>query len=324
MGSTPSQIANNISSAISSTMIQSITNATNNILTSQNLDFGCPSSPNTDGSGGYYSCIETTCKNEPSCIDTKCKPIVELCTSQNISVKQLCMYDITQKAYTTIDVQTQNNINTILSQYSKDSTSNQLINNIGKQIVADDITSQILKKFNNSKYQNIIIKDPSSTNDISLNNVSLEQSVNITVNDIINVNKTASIIKNLSIHISQIETGPYNTLLHACVVFVAVFVAIFVILFITKSHSFQDFIKNFLPYLIWFFISVIITFIYILSKPSYVCDFPSDPSSDQDKYNRRTINVSKTIGVLAIWYTSIAIIITSVFVIIKIHKNKKK
>ena len=154
MGNTPSQIANNISSAISNTMIQSITNTSNDMLSSQIVNLGC--NPQKDTSGGYFECI-SGCKNEPTCINTKCRPIAEMCKAENISLDQLCIYNITEKAKTNIDIQTKNTITTILNQYNKDSNANQLINNIGKQIVADTITDKIVQHFTNTETQSVTI-----------------------------------------------------------------------------------------------------------------------------------------------------------------------
>ena len=313
----PDTIINTINKSISDNITNSIQSSQNSVYQAQIVNILCDVDAINIVENGINTCRSTLKDKGVSndLINKYCISILN-CKGSNISlnsslnvtnitsqtavitqtVKDTIKSDITQKL-NSID----NQLKALLAETQAD------IENINTQ-VQENIVNIVQKIQNNvTQNQNITLTN------YSANNITITSVNDIVFNSVQNISSIQSIVQNISNKIVQVLDNKPKTLadmvLNVASIVLAFIVVIFVIVGVLKSKDSKNFLNKYAPYIIFIIISVLIIWLHLILKPSYILK----------NNNNSTIIIDNNKLIL---YCSTYIIILGVIEII-IYKFKK-
>ena len=304
MGQTPSQIADSITNSISSSISNSLSNLSANTSIEQSISVSCSDVGIINQTTCVLGCVNTLAEHNYPDIKDVCGDLCG-CRISNINFNDVVI--ITNNIKTDINIQNdlKTSVKDSLEQYRNDNTDQQIndvINNYNSSQI--NILSELVANTNSS--QVIIAKD------YIVNIVTMDQSINIINNLISNTSVLQKSINDVSKTISQVSISSMNTVIYIGVIILALFILVFLIITLTKSKDFVEFFHKLIPYTIFTVIAVLVAFIHIILKPSYVTyTLPGE--------TEKHIDTKKLILFLTIYYIVLGFLM---FIITKIINRK--
>ena len=315
MGNNPSQQAAALTTAISQDVVDVLQSSVNTQNVSQEVKNDCTKYVMPDG---CIDGISNLCYKNKYSADQCTELAIALCSCSisNVNLKQTVYVSASSSQYTAINSSIQNSVSTTLSQAAKDSGADQEAKAASKSVVG--VLSKIRQTIYDSVSASQIVHNIGGGGGY-VAGITMDQTVNIITNIIQKDTTTQSAINKLATTITQSSVNTMNWVMYVGIIIIILFIVIFLILMLSKSKDLKDFFYKILPVLIWFVCSLIVTFILILTKPSFITYTLKNDDGSSSKY----IDVAKLIMYLTLIYIGFAIIITVVFKIKnKLDKNK--
>ena len=313
----PDTIINTINKSISDNITNSIQSSQNSVYQAQIVNILCDVDAINIVENGINTCRSTLKDKGVSndLINKYCISILN-CKGSNISLNSsLNVTNITSQT-------------AVITQTVKDTITSdikQKLNSIDNQLKAllaetqadiENINTQVQENIVNivQKIQNNVTQNQNITlTNYSANNITITSVNDIVFNSVQNISSIQSIVQNISNKIVQVLDNKPKTLadmvLNVASIVLAFIVVIFVIVGVLKSKDSKNFLNKYAPYIIFIIISVLIIWLHLILKPSYILK----------NNNNSTIIIDNNKLIL---YCSTYIIILGVIEII-IYKFKK-
>ena len=315
----PDTIINTINKSISDNITNSIQSSQNSVYQAQIVNILCEADAINIVENGINTCRSTLKDKGVSndLINKYCKSILN-CKGSNISLNSsLNVTNITSQTA----VITQTVKDTIKSDITQklNSIDNQLkvlLNLAETQADIENINTQVQENIVNivQKIQNNVTQNQNITlTNYSANNITITSVNDIVFNSVQNISSIQSIVQNISNKIVQVLNNKPKTLadmvLNIASIVLAFIIVIFVIVGVLKSNDSRNFLNKYSPDIIFIIISLLIIWLHLILKPSYILK----------NNNNSTIIIDNNKLIL---YCSTYIIILGVIEII-IYKFKK-
>ena len=313
----PDTIINTINKSISDNITNSIQSSQNSVYQAQIVIILCEADAINIVENGINTCRSTLKDKGVSndLINKYCISILN-CKGSNISLNSsLNVTNITSQT-------------AVITQTVKDTITSdikQKLNSIDNQLKAllaetqadiENINTQVQENIVNivQKIQNNVTQNQNITlTNYSANNITITSVNDIVFNSVQNISSIQSIVQNISNKIVQVLNNKPKTLadmvLNIASIVLAFIIVIFVIVGVLKSNDSRNFLNKYSPYIIFIIISVLIIWLHLILKPSYILK----------NNNNSTIIIDNNKLIL---YCSTYIIILGVIEII-IYKFKK-
>ena len=276
----PDTIINTINKSISDNITNSIQSSQNSVYQAQIVNILCEADAINIVENGINTCRSTLKDKAVSndLINKYCRSILN-CKGSNISLNSsLNVTNITSQ--TAVITQTVKDTITSDIKQKLNSIDNQLkvllnlaetqadIENINTQ-VQENIVNIVQKIHNNvTQNQNITLTN------YSANNITITSVNDIVFNSVQNISSIQSIVQNISNKIVQVLDNKPKTLadmvLNIASIVLAFIVVLFVIVGVLKSKDSRNFLNKYAPYIIFIIISVLIIWLHLILKPSYI------------------------------------------------------
>jgi hypothetical protein len=274
----PDTIINTINKSISDNITNSIQSSQNSVYQAQIVNILCDIDAINIVENGINTCRSTLKDKGVSndLINKYCISILN-CKGSNISLNSsLNVTNITSQT-------------AVITQTVKDTITSdikQKLNSIDNQLKAllaetqadiENINTQVQENIVNivQKIQNNVTQNQNITlTNYSANNITITSVNDIVFNSVQNISSIQSIVQNISNKIVQVLNNKPKTLadmvLNIASIVLAFIIVIFVIVGVLKSNDNRNFLNKYSPYIIFIIISVLIIWLHLILKPSYI------------------------------------------------------
>jgi hypothetical protein len=300
MGNSSSSSISNITNTTSKNILSALQRSQTYVNIQQQITGVCDTDTIQSLSKLYTDCILDNYNYKdwtPDDVIEVCSVYTDICKMNNIDMNTVLNITNLVESDTSVKQEVKTAIKNTLSQYGGTKT-NKYIDNVTN--TSDTITDNILTELSSSL--NVIQKI--DLNAVSGSFISVKSSQKI-INKSLQSNSTFQ--QNVT-SISNIITQTSDNVSNTYIVFLILFgivaligIMISIIMTLRRSSDISDFFRRMAPSFIWLILSVLVTVIYILSKPGYV--------SFDDKDGNKKLNKIKFFFSMMGYYVGIFLIL---------------